>query len=163
MSRGRLFGVCRNENLRIRMKTIVVPVDFSEESRDGIQLALELARQFGAEIQMVYVQPSRQEFGHVALDAEKQEAEGMFAEIGDQLREQLPGVKVQWIVKRGKVYREVVAQAEASDDAVIVTSTHGASGFEELFVGSNTLKILANTQVPVFTIRHGVKDRKSVV
>lgn len=139
------------------MKTIVVPVDFSEESHDGIQLAMALAHQFGAEIQMVYVQPARQEFGHVALDAEKQEAEGMFSKIAEQLRAQRPEVKVKWIVKRGKVYREVVAQAEASPDAVIVTSTHGASGFEELFVGSNTLKILANTQVPVYTIRHGVK------
>lgn len=139
------------------MQTIVVPVDFSEESHDGIQLAMELAHQFDAEIQMVYVQPARQEFGHVALDAEKQEAEGMFSKIADQLRAQQPGVRVKWIVKRGKVYREVVGQAAASPDSVIVTSTHGASGFEELFVGSNTLKILANTQVPVFTIRHGVK------
>lgn len=139
------------------MKTIVVPVDFSEESLEGVQMALELARQFGAEVRMVYVQPMRQEFGHVALDVEKQAAEEMFSTLAERLRAQQPGLKVTWIVKRGKVYREVVAQAAASEDSVIVTSTHGASGFEELFVGSNTLKILANTQVPVYTIRHGVK------
>lgn len=139
------------------MKTIVVPVDFSEESHDGIAMAMELARKFDAEIELVYVQPAQQAFGHVALEAEKKAAEEEFSKIADQLRSKNPKLKVSWIVKRGKVYREIIGQAEASEDSVIVTSTHGASGFEELFVGSNTLKILANTQVPVYTIRHGVK------
>lgn len=139
------------------MKTIVVPVDFSEESLEAVDMALELARQFKAEIQMVYVQPDREQFGHVALDAEKHAAEVKFLEIIAELNGQEPTIKVTSIVKRGRVYREIVNQAEALPEAVIVTSTHGASGFEEFFVGSNTLKIIANTQVPVYTIRHGVK------
>ena len=43
---------------------------------------------------------------------------------------------------------------------MIVTSTHGASGVEEFFIGSNTLRILAATAKPVFTIRHGVVPQK---
>ena len=139
------------------MKTIVVPVDFSEESYDGIQLAVVLSKKFEAEIQMVYVQPAQQTFGHVTLESEKRQAEESFMDIANRLQAEDPWVKLKWIVKRGKVYKEIVGQADASPDSVIVTSTHGASGFEEFFVGSNALKIIANTQVPVFTIRHGVK------
>jgi nucleotide-binding universal stress UspA family protein len=61
---------------------------------------------------------------------------------------------LRYIVKKGKVYREVVNQANSYKNAVVSASTHGASGFEELFVGSNALKIIAATSQPVFTIRH---------
>jgi nucleotide-binding universal stress UspA family protein len=46
-----------------------------------------------------------------------------------------------------------VNQANSFKDVVVSASTHGASGFEELFIGSNALKIIAATDRPVFTIR----------
>jgi len=49
----------------------------------------------------------------------------------------------------------VVNQAEAFEDTAIICSTHGASGFEEFFIGSNAFKIVSATEQPVITIRHG--------
>ena len=65
------------------------------------------------------------------------------------------GSKLRYIIKKGKVYREVVNQVNSYKNAVVSASTHGASGFEELFIGSNALKIMAATEQPVFTIRAG--------
>lgn len=139
------------------MKHIIVPYDFSEEARNGVALAQVLATQTSADIQLVYVQRKQPDFAHLSLAEEKQLVEQEFQKLLGELSPSLPKeVKVDYIIKKGKVYQEVVAQAEAFNDSVIVTSTHGASGFEEFFLGSNTLKILASTEVPVYTIRHGI-------
>lgn len=139
------------------MKRIIVPYDFSEEARNGVALATVLASQTMASIQLVYVQRKKPDFAHLSLEDERHLVEKEFATLVEEVKKDLPaGVEVDYIVKKGKVYQEVVAQAEAFNDAVIVTSTHGASGFEELFLGSNTLKILASTELPVYTIRHGI-------
>jgi len=60
---------------------------------------------------------------------------------------------MSYIIKKGKVYQEVVGQAEAFTDSLIIASTHGASGFEELFIGSNAYRIVCATSRPVITIR----------
>jgi nucleotide-binding universal stress UspA family protein len=59
------------------------------------------------------------------------------------------------MIKKGKVYQEVVGQAQAFPDSIIIGSTHGASGFEELFIGSNAFRIVSATTKPVITLRKG--------
>ncbi len=67
--------------------------------------------------------------------------------------------KIRFIIKKGKIYREIVNQANSYKNAVVSASTHGASGFEELFIGSNALKIIAATEQPVFTLRKPIPDK----
>lgn len=68
--------------------------------------------------------------------------------------------KLEYILKKGKIYREVVNQAQAFEETIIVCSTHGASGFEEVFMGSNAFKIISAADMPVITIRHGAVARE---
>ena len=144
-------------NFKIVMKHIIVPYDFSDEARNGIALARVLATQTLADIQLVYVQRKQPDFAHLSLAEERKLVESEFQNLLAEITPTLPqGVKIDYIIKKGKVYQEVVAQADAFNESVIVTSTHGASGFEEFFLGSNTLKILSSTEVPVYTIRHGI-------
>ncbi len=88
------------------------------------------------------------------------EEEHRFAERGFQklIKEYEPQLgnnsKIRYIIKKGKVFREIVNQANSYTNAVVSASTHGASGFEELFSGSNALKIMAATSQPVFTIKY---------
>ena len=56
----------------------------------------------------------------------------------------------------GRIHQEVANQANSYKDSVISLCTHGASGFEELFIGSNANKIIDLTERPVLTIRKGV-------
>lgn len=140
------------------MKTIVVPIDFSEYSLDGLKLGADLAHKFHANIELVYVQNRQPSFAKVSAEAERREAEASFRQLEAQYATYHgESLTIKSIVKVGSVYREIVAQAKSHRDAVIVTSTHGASGFEEFFVGSNTLRVLAYAECPVYTIRHGVQ------
>ena len=138
------------------MKHIIVPIDFSKESLNGLRLALIFANQFNSNIQMVYVQKVVSEMGRIGLEEEYKTATENFKKLIDEYSSKLhKGLELSFIIKRGKVYQEVVNQAEAFEDTIIICSTHGASGFEEFFIGSNALKIVSATECPVITIRHG--------
>ena len=43
--------------------------------------------------------------------------------------------------------------ADKYEDALLLLSTHGESGFEELFIGGNAYKIISHSQIPVITVR----------
>jgi nucleotide-binding universal stress UspA family protein len=134
------------------MKNIIVPLDFSIDALKGLDLALLIASKTPVKIQMVYVQkitdvPSNSE-------EEFKYAEKHFRKLIESYQSRVPKESaLTFIIKKGKVYQEIVGQAQAFQDSIIVASTHGASGFEELFIGSNAHRIISATSRPVITIR----------
>lgn len=136
------------------MRRIIVPTDFSELSQTGLELAALLADKIKAKIELVHV--SKVEVNSLSLGEEKIMNESIretLERIIDEAQKLYSGISFEYILKEGKVHEEVINQAEAYKDSLIVTSTHGASGWEELFTGSNAYKIVASSTRPVFTIR----------
>jgi len=144
------------------MTRIIVPIDFSKESLYGLDLALVLAEKYSAHVQLVYVQKKSTDYHPGTKDGEYKFAVRQFDHIIFEYTPKLPeGVKLSYIIKTGKIYKEVVNQAESFDKSFIITSTHGASGFEQLFIGSNSFKIISATFRPVISIR-GSEVPKSI-
>ena len=142
------------------MKHIIVPIDFSKESINGLRLAITFANRFNCDIQMVYVQKYPTDLTPGRFEEEHRHAEKMFEElVAEYSPKMLVSENLTFIVKKGKIYSEVVNQAHAFEDSVIICSTHGASGFEEFFIGSNAFRIISATECPVITIRHGSLPR----
>ena len=141
------------------MTNFIVPIDFSADSLKGLKWAILFSQKETINIQMVYVLTNSSNFQpHVAVQ-EQEYAETQFQKLIKEFSPQLGNQsKLKYIVKKGKVYREVVNQADSYKNAVVSASTHGASGFEELFIGSNAMKIMAATEQPVFTLRTMVPD-----
>ncbi|HAF30347.1 MAG TPA: hypothetical protein DCG75_14995 [Bacteroidales bacterium] len=138
------------------MYRVIVPIDFSEESLKGLDLAVLLSSKLECKIEMVYVQKKSLDYNPGSREEEFKFAEKEFEKIQETYLPKLPkGVSLIYIIKSGRIYREIVNQAESFKDSVIVTSTHGASGFEKFFIGSNAFKIISATYKPVFTIRGG--------
>ena len=52
------------------------------------------------------------------------------------------------------MFKEVDAVAEEMNADLIVMGSHGASGFKEFFVGSNTQKVIRHATVPVLVIKN---------
>jgi nucleotide-binding universal stress UspA family protein len=142
------------------MKQIIVPLDFSDESMNALELALMISAKTKFNIQMVYVLKKSSDFSNVSLEEEQRYAKSKFSELQVKYENKLgSGVTLTYIIKRGKIYDEVVEQAEAFDDSIIVVSTHGASGFEEFMIGSNAFKIITASERPVIAIRHGIMPK----
>jgi nucleotide-binding universal stress UspA family protein len=141
------------------MTNFIVPIDFSVDSLKGLQWAVLFSQKKQINIQMVYVLSNSSNFQSSMVEEEHKYAEDQFKKL---IKDHTPTLgnrsKLRYLIKRGKVYREVVNQANSYKNAVVSASTHGASGFEELFIGSNALKIMAATEQPVFTLRTTVPD-----
>ena len=73
---------------------------------------------------------------------------------------QYPNGKITYKIRKGKVYREIAAEAKASRAMLVVAGTHGASGFDEFWIGSNATRIVSACECPVITIRAGINIRR---
>jgi nucleotide-binding universal stress UspA family protein len=139
------------------IKNFIVPIDFSEDSLKGLDLAVLFSTCCYVNIQLVYVQKKTAEHFPSAIREEYNKAKDSFEKILLEYSPKLGnGSKIRYIIKKGpKVYEEVVNQAESYKESMITASTHGASGFEEFFIGSNAFKIISATTRPVIAIRKG--------
>ena len=139
---------------RQTMTNFIVPIDFSVDSLKGLEWAILFSQKKRINIQMVYVLSISSNFQPSVVELEQKYATAHFKKLVKEFSPALGNQsKLSFIIKKGKVYREIVNQVNSLEDAVVSASTHGASGFEELFVGSNALKIMAATEQPVFTLR----------
>jgi nucleotide-binding universal stress UspA family protein len=134
------------------MKTIIVPLDFSDESLTGLNLALMLANKTGAEIQMVHVIGKGTSHSYEQLENENQLAKAKFEEVLQKYKGKSNST-LSYTITDGKVFKEIADLADKYEDALTVLSTHGTSGFEELFIGGNAYKITSHSRNPVITIR----------
>ena len=136
------------------MKTIIVPMDFSNEALPGLNLALMLANKTEANVQMVHVVRNNDNTYHEELEKDRQLAENKFKDILQKYKSKLnSNSNLNYTIKEGKVYKEINDLADTYDDVLIVLTTHGESGFEELFIGGNAYKITSHSKNPVITVR----------
>ena len=146
------------------MTNFIVPIDFSVDSLKGLDWAVLFSQKQSVNIQLVYVLTNSTNFQPSVVEQEHKYAQSHFEKMISEYEPLLGNnSKIKFIIKKGKVYREVVNQVNAFKNAVVSASTHGASGFEELFIGSNALKIIAATEQPVFTLRKPVPKKISKI
>ncbi|HKL09195.1 MAG TPA: universal stress protein [Bacteroidales bacterium] len=136
------------------MYHLIVPIDFSQEALKGLELAMLFSKKKECEIRMVYVRKKSNDYNPGTREEELRFAKKQFEQIQETYQPHLPpGINLKYVIRTGRIYREIVAQANAFNDSLIVASTHGASGFEKFFIGSNAFKIISATNKPVITIR----------
>lgn len=139
------------------MKHYIVPIDFSEDAMKGLDLAILFSGIMAGNIQLVYIQKKGGDYTPRSAEDEhifaRSQLEALMAKYQNSLPE---GSTLDYVIKKGKIYEEVVNQAHSFNESIICMTTHGASGFEELFIGSNAYRIISATSRPVVTIRNGV-------
>lgn len=139
------------------MNKIIVPVDFSQHSENALRVAAEIARRRDLEIVVVHMMGISDA---KIIKEETDSIEGLFlikltkkrfAEFLD--KDYLEGLKVQDVVRNFKVFSEVDDVAKEHGADLIVMGSHGTSGVSEVFVGSNTEKVVRTASVPVLVIK----------
>lgn len=141
------------------MKKIIVPVDFSDHSNYALEAASILAKKYNAEIlalHMLEISETILTKGEADLQDETvffiKLAEKRFNEFLQQ--DFLTNVSVTPIVKHFKVFSEVNDVAKEHNADLIVMGSHGSSGLKEIFVGSNTEKVVRHADIPVLVIKN---------
>ena len=138
------------------MKTIIVPLDFSDESLTGLKMSLMLAGKTGADIQMIHVIGKNLVNNPELIEKENQLAKSKLEDILQKyIKEGNINCTLSYTIKEGQIFKEIADLADKYEEPLTVLSTHGASGFEELFIGGNAYKITSHSRNPVITVRRG--------
>jgi nucleotide-binding universal stress UspA family protein len=146
------------------MKKILVPCDFSAQSRNAFHTALSFAAAVSGEVHLLHVIeiPVLQDPLLMPIPAFE---EGLFGELNDKAKDQYAKMiaevpedqvvitKVSYGVTSSMILDYVV---ENHID-LIVMGTRGSSGIREMLLGSNTEKIVRQSSVPVLALRKGFK------
>jgi len=146
------------------MKKILVAVDFSECSINALEHAITIAHKADAGIEMMFVvkpDSSKDLFteGAQTLSAMVKDK---FDELIEKYQPKLGKNKLSYLIKQGKVYHEIVEEADKKDVFLVIAGTHGSSGFEEFWMGSNANRIVSALRKPVITIRGGVSIKRDL-
>jgi nucleotide-binding universal stress UspA family protein len=153
----------------VDIKRILCPVDLSEPSRHALDHALALSKWYEADVIVLHVFGAPQPW--VPLVGMPVDLPILPSVRPDDVAEDvrrfcgavatLAGGSVDVVLKEGDPTKEILVQAEPAD--LLVLGTHGRSGFERLFLGSVTEKVIRATHVPVLTVPPPVERPKSVL
>lgn len=140
------------------MKKIIVAIDFLDCSINALAHAVSIAEKAKADLEMVWVNMPDNSKDIFKSDPETllEEVDKRFKGLIDQFSPEMPSGKLSYSVRDGKVYHEIVEAANESSADLIVVGTHGSSGFEEFWIGSNANKIVSASDKPIITIRGGI-------
>ncbi|MEL7148357.1 MAG: universal stress protein [Bacteroidota bacterium] len=147
------------------MKTILVPTDFSTEADNALDFAIQLAKKTDANIKLLHVieLPSGSFSGPADVYASTDTMQQVYTlqllnvvnkSLAD--REELvrtAGLAVTSRMDKGSVYKHISEQISRENTDLIVMGSKGATGLKEIFIGSNTERVIRHSEVPVFTVK----------
>lgn len=146
--------------MSIERRNIIVPVDFSEQSKIALSQTYNLAKMANADITLLHVidEALFKSILHLFKNNEEHEAmirdEAMskLEEFAQEARSK-SGLAFNCRVEKGKIYEKVTEVAEELDAMFIVMGTAGESSIKKKFIGSNAVRVIGDAHCPVITIK----------
>jgi nucleotide-binding universal stress UspA family protein len=146
-------------------KKIMVPLDGSKNSKDALNVAIEIAKKFGGKVTLVHVYSSGGVFGAPAISDAYTEVPVAVAyrenvrQLGNKILEdgkakvEDEGIEVETILEEGHVVQEISKMSQGSNFDLIVMGTRGRSEIAELLLGSVSNGVVQHAACPVLLVR----------
>jgi len=137
------------------MNQILVAIDFSKCSVHALEYAIFMANRIKSNILLVWVDnTSSDESVYLSPgESNRKEITNNFDELITKYSPMLEHGEMGYKIRKGKAHIEVANQAKYSDAMLVVAGTHGVTGFEEFWIGSNAYRIVTYAPCPVVTVR----------
>jgi nucleotide-binding universal stress UspA family protein len=146
----------------ISIQRILVPIDFSEHSKNALKYALPFAEKFKASIDLLYVveptiYPADFSFGQIGFPNVEEELRTRGSnELENLIIKEIAGnVDARKIVRTGKPFYEINQYALEENISLIIIATHGHTGMEHILFGSTAEKVVRKAPCPVLVVRYG--------
>jgi nucleotide-binding universal stress UspA family protein len=147
----------------VTYKNVLYCTDFSENAKEALPFAVDIAKKYGATLHLVHVY---QDPGHIAefeISSEMKMdwikvARSLGAEKEKKLNEVCSGISAEMVpcryrMQRGKPYTEIIRYAKENSIDLIVLSSHGLTGWEHVLFGSTAERVLRESPCHVLVIR----------
>ena len=138
---------------------ILVPTDFSTQSKNALELALSLLPENGI-LHLLHVVEDNIHPAYFTEDSEsildlipnlKERSLGMLKKMADELIPQETTTEINLL--EGRIYQTIVQYAEEQAIDLIVMGTHGSSALGQILMGSQTNRVIRKASCPVVTIK----------
>ena len=148
------------------MKTILLPTDFSSYANNALDFAYQIAKKVDAQIRLIHIIESLDSqmynsMGMVDVDSQTNMFMGLMIKGVHKQMEKIvndskyEGVTIIPHVHQGKPYDNISREIANHEADLVVMGTLGSSGLDELFIGSNTEKVVRYAKCPVLSIPAG--------
>lgn len=154
------------------MKKILVPIDFSPNSKNALRIAAEIAVKNGATIELLHANVAAiysvplSEYASATVYAEDQGYDESAGRLLERVKHELfenpafAKLKVDTRVEEGYLHSCIRNVAEEDHVDMVVMGTKGAAGVNEFLVGSNTEKVIRTAPCPVLAVPGHIEDFK---
>ena len=149
------------------MKRILVPTDFSKHAEYALRVAAQIAKKNNSKIYLLHMLELPHQ-GNDAVSSGSAIPQIMyFKEMAINKLETLmdadflEGINVSEIIQFEKAFDGIMEISKKNSVDLIVMGSHGASGYEEMFIGSNAEKVVRSSDVPVLVIKNEIEEFKA--
>ncbi|MFN2260981.1 MAG: universal stress protein, partial [Psychroflexus sp.] len=136
------------------------------QADNALKVAAQMARKFDGEIYLLHmldlplelIDPANEGVGGDLPESLffMKLAHKRFIETMDRLSHHIKDVTVHETVEFDEAFEGIMDIGKKYDCDVIVMGSKGASGFKEIFVGSNTEKVVRHSKIPVLVVKHEI-------
>lgn len=144
---------------------IVVPTDFSESSDKALKFAVQIAKKTNAVILLHHIVEGFQDtrmYGNTQASAEEKLLMNLMdiaahKKINEMIAPyQNEGIEINVSVDVGSVYTSIAEKIASDNVDLIVLGSRGHSKLDKKYLGSNTHKVIRNTNHPVVVLESEV-------
>jgi nucleotide-binding universal stress UspA family protein len=142
----------------MKIKRILVPVDFSDSSAKLLNYAIEFARMHQAELILVHViEPLNYAVPRwipeptALLEEQRKEAAAQIAKLEKRARDKR--IRCVSEIHFGVVYQVIADFAQQCGADLIVIATHGRTGLAHMIIGSVAERVIQSAACPVLVVR----------
>ena len=146
----------------MKIRSLLLPTDFSECASYALRYATELARDEGASIICVHVvEPVVPTVGYTGI-AEPLPMADISGQLEDSATRELPkiaereecaGLEVEEVIAHGDAASEIVRVAKERDVDLIVIASHGRTGLGRILFGSTAEAVVRHASCPVLVVK----------
>ncbi len=137
---------------------VLIATDGSEYTKNSIDYGIDLAKNMGAKLHVIYVIDTAA-FASIPMDAAwesmysllKQEGEDATKYVADKAEPE--GLEVVTVTVEGHPAEEIIKYAEKNSISLIVMGTLGKSGLDRFLLGSVAEKVVRTSKIPVLVVR----------
>jgi nucleotide-binding universal stress UspA family protein len=147
----------------MKLNNVLIPVDFSDASRNAVRCGAVLALKSGARLTVAHIVPSFAAF-HYVFPGDSQDFEKKaFDEATERLPREIPPefrskLGVECIVKTGDARDELLGIVKDRKIDMVVMGTHGRRHIERFFLGTTTESMLRRLPAPILTVPYPEAD-----
>ena len=141
------------------MKKLLVPTDFSEQAENALKVAAQLAKKNNSELYILHTLELPLHLANSSDSSSLPEpiyfiklAEKNFKELLE--KPYMEGIEIQEAYGHNEIYDDIREAVDTNNIDLVVMGSHGVSGFKEMFIGSNTEKVVRTSTKPVLVIKN---------